>query len=162
MSSTPETEFDLEKLFLPAWAQESPSVNRFAKHSGEDRPERRSGGRPDGPRGPRRDGDRPQRPGDRDPRGPRRDDRGPEQRREPLAPLPDIIVTLMPDEKGVDSLARQIKMSGRSFPLFDIAHMILQKPERQQVRFEIKKGPDGQPLQPLFLCAIDDTLWLSE
>ena len=68
----------------------------------------------------------------------------------------------MPDEKGVDSLARQIKMSGRSFPLFDIAHMILQKPERQQVRFEIKKGPDGQPLQPLFLCAIDDTLWLSE
>src|ERR1700722_4178325 len=186
MSSTPETEFDLEKLFLPAWAQESPSVNRFAKHSGEDRPERRSGGRPDGPRGPRRDGprpgggpnrdrgpqgdrrgprrdgDRPQRPGDRDPRGPRRDDRGPEQRREPLAPLPDLIVSLMPDEKGVDSLSRQIKMSGRSFPLFDIAHMILQKPERQQVRFEIKKGPDGQPLQPLFLCAIDDTLWLSE
>jgi hypothetical protein len=68
----------------------------------------------------------------------------------------------MPDEKGVDSIARQIKMSGRSFPLFDIAHMILQKPERQQVRFEIKKGPEGQPLQPLFLCAIDDTLWLSE
>jgi hypothetical protein len=62
----------------------------------------------------------------------------------------------------VDSLARQIKISGRSFPLFDIAHMILQKPERQQVRFEIKKGPDGQPLQPLFLCAIDDSLWLSE
>ncbi len=68
----------------------------------------------------------------------------------------------MPDEKGVDSLARQIKMSGRSFPLFDIAHMILQKPERQQVRFEIKKGPEGQPLQPLFLCAIDDSVWLSE
>lgn len=68
----------------------------------------------------------------------------------------------MPDEKGVDSLARQIKISGRSFPLFDIAQMILQKPERQQVRFEIKKKPDGQPVQPLFLCAIDDTLWLSE
>jgi hypothetical protein len=186
MSSTPETEFDLEKLFLPAWAQESPSVNRYAKHTGEDRPERRSDDRPggrrgprrDGPRpgggpnrdrgpqgerrGPRREGDRPQRSGDRDRRGPRREDRAPEQRREPPAPLPELVVTLMPDEKGVDSLARQIKMSGRSFPLFDIAHMILQKPERQQVRFEIKKGPDGQPLQPLFLCAIDDTLWLSE
>ena len=40
--------------------------------------------------------------------------------------------------------------------------MILQKPERQQVRFEVEKKPDGQPVQPLFLCAIDDTLWLSE
>ena len=58
--------------------------------------------------------------------------------------------------------SRQIKMSGRSFPLFDIAQMILQKPERQQVRFEVKKKPDGQPVQPLFLCAMDDTLWLSE
>ncbi len=68
----------------------------------------------------------------------------------------------MPDEKGVDSLSRQIKMSGRSFPLFDIAQMILQKPERQQVRFEVKKKPDGTPIQPLFLCAVDDSLWLSE
>ena len=69
----------------------------------------------------------------------RRDDRGGQQgqreeRREPVAPLPEITVTLMPDDKGVDSLSRQIKMSGRSFPLFDIAQMILQKPERQQVR----------------------------
>ncbi len=79
-----------------------------------------------------------------------------------MVPLPDLMVTLMPDDKGVDSISRQIKMSGRSFPLFDIAQMILQKPERQQVRFEVKKKPDGQPIQPLFLCAIDDSLWLSE
>ena len=26
----------------------------------------------------------------------------------------------------------------------------------------VKKKPDGQLAQPLFLCAIDDTLWLSE
>ena len=30
------------------------------------------------------------------------------------------------------------------------------------MRFEVKKKPDGQPIQPLFLCAIDDSLWLSE
>lgn len=191
MSTSPESDFDLEKLFLPAWAQESPSVNRYAGHPGEDRPDRRSddrrGPRRDGPRregprpggdrnrapqgerrSPRHEGQRPPRPeGDRPPRrdgnrrGPRRDDRQ-QERREPPTPLPEVNVTLMPDEKGVDSLARQIKMSGRSFPLFDIAHMILQKPERQQVRFETKKNPEGQPLQPLFLCAIDDTLWLGE
>ena len=84
------------------------------------------------------------------------------EHREPPLPLPEIAVTLMPDDKGVESLSRQIKISGRSFPLFDIAQMILQKPERQQVRFDIKKKPDGTPVQPLFLCAIDDTLWLSE
>jgi hypothetical protein len=193
MSTSPEADFDLEKLFLPAWAQESPSVNRYAKYSGDDRPERKFDDRPGGRRPPRRDG--PRRDGggrgpNRSPRdgqsggGPRRDDgnrpqragggrgdfrrddrgghRQHEERREPLAPLPEITVTLMPDDKGVDSLSRQIKISGRSFPLFDIAHMILQKPERQQVRFEVKKKPDGQVIQPLFLCAIDDTLWLSQ
>jgi hypothetical protein len=61
----------------------------------------------------------------------------------------------------VESLSRQIKMSGRSFPLFDIAHMILQKPERHLVRFESKPKPEGQTAQPLFVCAIDDTIWLS-
>ncbi|MDB6112435.1 MAG: hypothetical protein JWR69_4185 [Pedosphaera sp.] len=71
-------------------------------------------------------------------------------------------MTFLPEEKGVESLSRQIKISGRSFPLFDIAQMILQKPERHMVRFEIEKKPDGQPIQPLVLCAIDDTLWLSE
>jgi hypothetical protein len=77
-------------------------------------------------------------------------------------PLPQINLTILPDEKGVESLARQIRMTGRAYPLFDIAQLILQKPERQQIRFDIIKKPDGQPVQPLFLCALDDTLWLSE
>jgi hypothetical protein len=40
--------------------------------------------------------------------------------------------------------------------------MILQKPERQQVRFNVVKKPDGSPVQPLFVCTLDDTLWLSD
>jgi len=68
----------------------------------------------------------------------------------------------VPDEKGVESLARQIKITGRAYPLFEIAQMILQKPERHTVTFSVKKGPEGQVLQPLFLCALDETLWLSE
>jgi hypothetical protein len=201
MSTSPD--FDLEKLFLPAWAQEAPSVNQYAKYQGDDRPDRsrkfddRPGGgrrpppRRDGPRpgggsgpgrdqnrgpqgnrpsGPRRDGDRGPRPGGQGGPGPRGDfrrndrgdDRGRNERFEKPLPLPELSVTLMPDDKGVDSLSRQIKISGRSFPLFDIAQMILQKPERQQVRFEVRKKPDGTPMQPLFLCAVDDTLWLSE
>ena len=71
-------------------------------------------------------------------------------------------MSLVPDEKGVESLARQIKMTGRAYPLFDIAQMILQKPERHAVVFSVQKNPEGQPVQPLFVCALDDTLWLSE
>lgn len=76
--------------------------------------------------------------------------------------MPEVNLSLVPEEKGVESLARQIKMAGRAYPLFDIARMILAKPERHLVVFEVKKNPEGQPIQPLFVCALDDTLWLSE
>ena len=69
---------------------------------------------------------------------------------------------MIPDEKGVESLARQIKMTGRAYPLFDIAQLILQKPERHAVVLSIRKNAEGKPVQPLFLCALDDTVWLSE
>lgn len=87
----------------------------------------------------------------------------PERREAPApAPLPQLNLTIVPDDKGIESLARQIRMTGRAYPLFDIAQLILQKPERHVMRFEVIKKPDGQPVQPLFLCALDDTLWLSE
>jgi hypothetical protein len=198
-SVSPDSELDLEKLFLPAWAQESPSLNKYAGHSGEDRPERGRGrGGDRGDRGPRRDrppgmggggprgagggggggggqqfrGNRPGGPrpggdqrGGGGQRGPRPDFRGGRpgerpERREPL-PLPEIEINFLPDDTAVDVLARQIRTTGRAYPLFDIAQLILQKPERQLVKFDTKKK-DGQVIQPLFLCALDDSLWLSE
>jgi hypothetical protein len=53
-------------------------------------------------------------------------------------------------------------MTGRAYPLFDIAQMILQKPERHNVEMSVKKDAAGAPIQPLFVCALDDTLWLTE
>jgi hypothetical protein len=53
-------------------------------------------------------------------------------------------------------------MTGRAYPLFGIAQIVLEKPERYNVLFSIKKNAEGQPAQPLFVCALDDTLWLSE
>src|SRR5215467_9148215 len=80
MSTAPENEFDLEKLFLPAWAQE-PSAAKYAKYEGvEERSERRDERR--GPRfrredrpGGRREDNRPRgpRPGGPRPAGDRRD-----------------------------------------------------------------------------------------
>ncbi|HEU5123035.1 MAG TPA: hypothetical protein VFW05_03120 [Verrucomicrobiae bacterium] len=194
MSTLPENELDLEKLFLPAWAQEPASAKQFANYEArEERPDRRGGDRPRRPGqrfggqgggdrsrqggpgggqfgqprgdrrgpggGPRREGG-DKRPFNRDQRGPRRDDRR-EQRPETPLPLPEINLAFVPDETGVDSLARQIKVTGRAYPLFDIARLILQKPERHAVTFTVKKK-DNQVIQPLFVCALDDTLWLSE
>src|SRR5258705_8866551 len=109
MSTTPEQEFDLEKLFLPAWAQEPPSAKQYAKYEGgderSDRRDDRRGPRPPRREGPRRDqrgGDRPggERRGGPRPEGGRgapsrggrpafrRDE--PRERREPPPPLPEI------------------------------------------------------------------------
>src|SRR6185437_12800749 len=183
MSTLPDNELDLEKLFLPAWAQEPASSNKqYANYQGggEDRgdrrerrgprPPRRDGGPGDRPRGPRPGGERrgpgPGREGGRGKFGGqgRRDfNRGePRERRETPPPLPEVNVSLSPDEKGVESLARQIKVTARAYPLFDIARLILQKPDRYAVAFSVKKNAEGKAIQPLFLCALDDTLWVSE
>jgi len=209
MSLNPESDFDLEKLFLPAWAQETPAANRFANYRGDEEargerpgregrggPRRDFGGPPrDSQRGPRRD-DRGPRPsggpggpgGPQGPRGPRpggfgggpggapggprparapQSDRGerrdfrPPPRPEP-EPLPEINVRIIAEEKGADLLARQIKATGRAYALFDIARLVMQKPERYTLAFSVKKNAEGQSIQPLYLCALDDTLWLSE
>ena len=180
MSTLPENELDLDKLFLPAWAQEPASAKHYAHYEGgEDKPERRGERR--GRRPERRPGGFGDRPRDARPRGDQRgptrrpDDRkrafgqerpgfprGDRERREPPPPLPEVNTAFIPDELGVESLARQIKTTGRAYPLFDIARLILQKPDRYTVTFSVKRKADGQIAQPLFLCALDDTLWLSE
>jgi hypothetical protein len=187
MNSILETDLDLEKLFLPSWAQEQPAGNRFEKYTGTegDQPERRRGGprndsfgggggrgqsrpRTGGPGAPGgAGGSGGARFGDRRKDGPRRDDRGGDrnQRHErpaPPAPLPEIAVTFIPVENGVESLARQIRVTGRAYPLFQIAQLVLDKPERYSVQLAIKKNADGTPKQALFSCALDDTPWLGE
>jgi hypothetical protein len=173
MSTSPETDFDLELHFLPAWAKKAPSENRYEHFTGEgERPDRGRG--PRGERGRRRD-DQSRRPRENRDQGrggptrggagrPRRDDQRERFDRPKPAPvpLPEVTVAFIPDDKGVDSLARQIKMTGRAYPLFDIAQMILQKPERHNVTLASKKDAEGKVLQMLYVCALDDTVWLSE
>jgi len=179
MSNIADMGLDLENLFQPAWAQGKSEANRFEKFTGDEgvRPERRrseSGDR----RGPRRTGEG--RPGEGRPRsgggnaggarfgdrkgGPRRDDRRDDrpQRTEAPVPLPDLNVAFIPEEKGVEQLARQIRMTGRAYPLFQIAQLILQKPERYSVQLTTKKKADGTVAQQVFVCALDDTPWTSE
>src|SRR3984957_17004985 len=180
MSSISDIDLDLEKLFQPAWAQEKPATNRFDRFTGNEgvKPERRFSDKPGERRAPRRDsaggGERRGEPprggsgfGDRKPgfsRGnDRHDDRSERRERpEPPPPLPEISVTFVPGENGVESLARPIKMTGGCYPFFQIAQLVLEKPERYSVHLAVKKKSDGTIAQPLFVCALDDTPWLSE
>jgi hypothetical protein len=181
MNTVSDLGLDLEKLFQPAWAQGKTEANRFDKFTGNEgmKPERQFSGKPGERRSPRREGGGGFGGGGERRGGPprggskfgerkggfgRRDDRRGERRErpEPPAPLPEIGVTFLPDENGVESLSRQIKMTGRAYPLFDIARLILQKPERYTVKLTVQKKPDGAVAQPLFVCALDETPWLSE
>jgi hypothetical protein len=76
-------------------------------------------------------------------------------------PLPELNVAFIPEEKGVEQLARQIKVTGRAYPLFQIALLILDKAERYSVQLTAKKKADGT-LEKIFTCALDDTPWTSE
>jgi hypothetical protein len=164
MSGFSEADLDLEKLFLPAWAQEKPEQNRFQHFTGEER-ERPSREKRRGQPFERRS-ESGRRPGTGSRHGGKNDFRRPDRREqarpEPPAPLPEMAVTFLADEKGVEHLARQIKVTGRAFPLFQIADLVLQKAERYAVRLTVKKKPDGGVIQPLFVCALDETPWLSE
>ena len=69
---------------------------------------------------------------------------------------------MRPDPAGVVSLARQIKLSGRSYPLLEVASLVMQKPDRYEVSFRVQKDKEGKPMQRLWVCSLDDSAWLSE
>jgi len=191
-NTDPLNELDLDLEFLPAWAQKPNDAKPFANYAGEERPRARGrgdwGDRPSrqrddnrgrdfkgrGDRDRKRDGDRDRGPGgSRDggqrPKFQKRDGKRPFDKKggfrrndPPPRPPLELDVALQPEKNGVESLARQIKHTGRSYPLFDIARLILAKPERYLVVLKTRKKEDGSVAQPLFFCQMDETVWLSE
>jgi len=180
MSTVSDLDLNLDNLFQPAWAQEKTKSNKFAKFTGNEgvKPERSYSSKPGERRAPRRDGagggfgggerrgGAPRggskfgdRKGGNFRGGERRDE--PRERLAPPAPLPQLNVAFIPEERGVEQLARQIKVTGRAYPLFQIALLILQKAERYSVQLTAKKKDDGT-LEKLFVCALDESPWTSE
>ena len=178
MSTVSDLDLNLDNLFQPAWAQGKTETNKFAKFTGNEgvKPERTFSGKPGERRAPRRDGaggggerrggfgGAPRgggsKFGDRQGGfrgGDRRDE--PRERPAPPAPLPELNVAFIPEERGVEQLARQIKVTGRAYPLFKIALLILQKAERYSVLLTKKSGGAAQPL---FAGALDDSPWTNE
>ena len=105
--------------------------SRPGSFGGRDRRDFRggSGGPPDRRSGPppRRDGGRPSRDERSAPGGPPP---------APLTPAP-VTVEFLPDERCLFSINKQIRSTHLAYPLFGLARMFLQEPERHLVQFTL-------------------------
>ncbi len=152
MSTSPAPIINLE--FLPDWARQ-PSGHPPVSDSFE--PPRKEGGRGTGRRDHRDQGRTPQRSSSRE-GGDRRRQREPYARTAPRPPAPppiDIHVSFLPEARAFASVADQIKSSARTYPLFSLAKMFLEKPERYRAQLVSKSTP-------IFQCSLCDGLALNE
>lgn len=118
------------------------------------------GGNKGGPRGDRRQGGGEQNQG----RGNRdaRQQRGGKPQRPEVQQL-DIKVDFVPDTQGVESIAKEIRLTGRAYPLFQIALLVLERPARYSLKIRTirKSGKGKEAGQQLFTSKLDDTVWLN-
>jgi len=153
----PISSFDLR--FTPDWLKESEKENRYADYEGESLESRRErdsrtrrGGGSDRQRRDQREqrsppGARPARPvGQRSrdasssQRPPRIEDRNRPRRDEPRSTPPEevepaaIQVDFLPEERAFAKVIQQIKQGHTAYPLFGLARMFLERPERHRLR----------------------------
>src|SRR6266481_1823979 len=151
----------LELRLTPDWLKESEPANRYADYEGDDSPDRQHRGRrerrDDRPRRPsppterhRREqterkpvaGNRPvqsqQRPVENRSL-PQRGERPRFQRREEQAVRPEVEaapvqIDFLPEERAFAKIIQQIKQGHVAYPLFGLARMFLERPERHRIR----------------------------
>lgn len=117
------------------------------------RPERKNEQRPERPAG----GQNPRQGGAPQENRPRGGREGHQDRRPHQDPgLQGWDVRIQSDDRGIVGLARQIKTSLKTYPLFDLAHLVLEKPDRYQVTLTQTGGPN------LWQLTLDGSVWLRE
>ncbi len=167
----------LELNFVPQWARKPSADNPYTDFRGGGRDEREErGGRRGYPgrereergfgaerrrtpfareerrvrpeRGPRRDAEprAPEAPAARPAGRPER--RGP---RTDFAPRLPVDIHFLPDREPLGGLVRKMHAAHRAYPLAQLAHLFLDKPEACSVKIETLRGGGGEPLK-LFQC----------
>jgi hypothetical protein len=151
--------------FGPSWADEKakrPSLKQFdtrgdsrgkgRRPSGGGSRDRRSqtGGRSAAGGGGRVTGGRPSGGGDGRRREGRRDDRRAGGRPDPRAVFePTVKVDIYPQDEAFEALVKRLRSTVRTYQLFEIAHLLLEKPERYVVVVE-NKAKAGEKPAPLY------------
>jgi len=190
MTTTPSenpNELPLHELsIVPEWTKSA--QKSYEHHQGEaaDRPRRDRDRGPQRDRGPRRpDRDRPPGAAGRAGPGPQRREGREERPRKPgtgfppqgprpprtgapppaeYRPAPPVAapveVQFVPDEKGFTAIIEAMKHSHHAYALFDVAKLVLNKPERHLVRV-IRKPPAEGRVSALSKAAADGALFLA-
>lgn len=146
---------DLSALdFRPAWAKEpssAPPAPREARETGSDqRGGFKRGGKPGGPR---RGGPRPQ---GKKFDGPRRDIHTPPP--PPPNPFPWLRIAFNATPPAVETVVQQVRHTGKTFSLFDIARILLRNPASYTI--DLTSAPK-QPEGPFWVVDLDQSVWLS-
>jgi len=166
----------LEELAItPEWVR-APAKS-YEHHTGEDRGGRgpREDRQPPRDNRPRRmDNERregrsgnvpPARREGRPDRRPPRQERRPRDSRQGFPPKQPVAapveVSFFPEEAGFGSMIEAMKRVPRAYALFDVARLILNKPERHIVRLARKPAQDGSPV-PLFLVLPSENPFLTQ
>lgn len=136
--------------FLPDWAKESssPRYSDMEVRERNDKPGFKPRNGHGHPRGERRDdGPRGGRFGDRGDRKSRdgkhgRRDRDGGRERHPREPVKTIEVetSFLPEANALTAVVQQLRSAPRAYPVFSLAKMFLEKPNRQDVQFRIKNS----------------------
>lgn len=144
----------------PPRGDRKPANDRRPTNRQAQRGDSGGGGNKGGPRGDRRQGGGEQNQG----RGNRdaRQQRGGKPQRPEVQQL-DIKVDFVPDTQGVESIAKEIRLTGRAYPLFQIALLVLERPARYSLKIRTirKSGKGKEAGQQLFTSKLDDTVWLN-
>ncbi len=72
-----------------------------------------------------------------------------------------VEVTFLPEEKAVASIIDTMKLSRRAYAFFDVAKLVLNKPERHQVKLARKPAADGSRA-PLHFATATENVFLSQ
>ena len=151
---------DLSALdFRPAWAKDPSSAPSAPREFREPRPEKRGGFPPRGgkfsgkPGGPRRGGPKPH--GTKFD-GPRRDDRQPAP--PPPNPFPWLRIAFTATAPAVETVVAQVRHTGKTFSLFDIARILLRNPASYTI--DLTSAPK-QPEGPFWVVDVDRSVWLN-
>lgn len=147
---------DLSALdFRPAWAKEPSGAPPAPREFREPRPDR--GGPPRGgkfagkrgapPRGPKLGGKKFD--------GPRRDERPAPP---PPNPFPWLRIAFTATAPAVETVVTQVRHTGKTFSLFDIARILLRNPASYTI--DLTSAPK-QPEGPFWVVDVDNSVWLS-
>ena len=146
--------FDLSALdFRPSWAKEPSSAPVAApREPREPRPEKRHGfPRGEKPGGPRRG----PKPHGRKSGPPRRDERPAPP---PPNPFPWLRIAFTATPAAVDTVVHQVRHTGKTFSLFEIARILLRNPASYTI--DLTSAPK-QPEGPFWVVDTDHSVWLN-